>query len=334
MVACGGSSSSGTKAAGATPLALTGDQACAAASKNDGGRLNYNAATDPDVFQKEIQPFQAKYPGVKINYSSARPADIVQRVSAEVQARHDLDVDAITGDMPSFAPLFDQNLVADVDWSKLGVPQDLQLSLHGVQNYRTYRIILGLGYNTKNVKPETLPSTWDQLVDPRWAGKVIVDPRGVYLSGLSLAWGKDKSVSWFQSLVRTDKPQVVKGATASLEKVISGEASLTTSSHDAEITEQKQKDAPVGIKYLDVVPSQDYYAVVLKGAKHPEAAACFFSWWASAEGQAQQLKYEFKTDVTSPPDLPAGSKIVAINDPAAATLATDTAGEFAKLLAK
>ena len=326
----GATGASGSPAAPGGALSVSLDQACQAGGGE--GTLNYWTSTDPDVFKQEIEPFQAKYPNIKINYTSLRPADMVQRLIAEVQAHHSLDVDAIAGDLPSFAPLFDEKLIQPVDWTKLGVPEDIQFQLKGFTTVRTYREVLGLGYNTQLVKESDLPSTWQDLINSKWAGKVIADPRGVYLSGLSLAMGKDQAIEWFKKFMSTDKPQIVKGATASMQKVISGEALLTTSSHDAEATEQQQKGAPVGIKYLDIVPTQDWYAIVMKGAAHPNAAACFFGWWTSPDGQAQQLKYEFKGNKTTPDGLPAGAKLVAINGPEEAQTATDTATEFAKLM--
>jgi iron(III) transport system substrate-binding protein len=327
----GGGAAGGSQQVGTFSASM--QAACKAATSKEGGQLNYWASTDPDDFAKEIKPFQQKYPGIKIHYTSLRPADQVQRMVAEVQAHHALDVDALSGDLPSYSPLLDHKLALNVDWAKLGIRKDMLFKLKGVETYRSYRVVLGLGYNTKLVKPSELPDTWQELVNSKWAGKVIVDPRGVYLSGLSLAWGKDKSISWFNDLMRTDKPQIVRGATSSLEKVISGEALLTTSSHDAEIAEQQSKGAPVAIKYLDVVPTQDWYTLIAKGAKHPNAAACFLSWWGSPEGQKQQLKYEYKRDDTKPEALPGGAKLEAINDPKQAALATSVANEFAKIMA-
>jgi ABC-type Fe3+ transport system substrate-binding protein len=330
LAACAGSHNK-SGSAGAATFSQTSQAACDAASA-DGGGLNYWTSTDPEIFKQELAPFNAKYPNIKINYTSLRPADMVQRIVAEVQANHALDVDAIAGDLPSFAPLFTQKLIQPVDWTKLGEPADIQFQLSGYTSIRTYREVLGLGYNTTKVQASELPNTWDELINAKWSKKVIVDPRGVYLSGLALGMGKDQAVTWFKNLLKTDKPMIVKGATASMEKVISGEASLTTSSHDAEAAEQQGKGAPVGIKYLDIVPTQDWYALVMKGAKHQAAAACFFSWWTSPEGQAQQTKYEFKTNKTTPDGLPAGAKLVAINSPEQAQLATDVANQFAKLM--
>jgi len=317
------SSSGGADAAG---LAA----ACTAAESE--GQLNFRDTTDADVFAKEVAPFEQKYPKIKVNFGSQRPQDSVQNVVAQVQAGHQLDVDAISIDYPSAGPLIQQNLIASVDWPSLGVPASDVLNDQGAQFVRTQRIILGLGYNTQLVKASDLPNTWDELINSKWVGKVIVDPRGEYLSGLGIAWGEQKAVDWYTNFVKTDKPLVVKGATASLQKVISGEADLTTSSHDAEIREQQAKGAPVDIKYLDVVPTQDHYAIVLKGAPHPNAAKCFLGWWVSPDGgQAAQLKYEYKGNQTEPEGVPASSKLGAISSPDDAALQTSVASKFAKL---
>jgi len=279
-----------------------------------------------------VAGFEQKYPKIKVNFGSQRPQDSVQSVVAEVQAGHALDVDAISIDFPSAGPLIQQNLIATVDWPSLGVPESDVLTDQTAQFVRTQRTILGLGYNTTKLKASDLPDTWDQLIDSKWAGKIIVDPRGEYLSGLGIAWGEQKALDWYTNFMKTDKPMVVKGATASLQKVISGEAELTTSSHDAEILEQQAKGAPVDIKYLDVVPTQDHYAIILKGAQHPNAAKCFLGWWISPDGgQAAQLKYEFKGNETEPKGVPATAKLGAINSPDDAALQTKVASEFSKL---
>ena len=304
--------------------------ACTAAESE--GQLNFRDTTDPDVFAKEVAGFEQKYPKIKVNFGSQRPQDSVQSVVAEVQAGHALDVDAISIDFPSAGPLIQQNLIATVDWPSLGVPESDVLTDQTAQFVRTQRTILGLGYNTTKLKASDLPDTWDQLIDSKWAGKIIVDPRGEYLSGLGIAWGEQKALDWYTNFMKTDKPMVVKGATASLQKVISGEAELTTSSHDAEILEQQAKGAPVDIKYLDVVPTQDHYAIILKGAQHPNAAKCFLGWWISPDGgQAAQLKYEFKGNETEPKGVPATAKLGAINSPDDAALQTKVASEFSKL---
>jgi iron(III) transport system substrate-binding protein len=332
LTGCAGShtakSNGSASAAGSSAISL--DAACTAGQSE--GALNFRDTTDPQLFAQEIAPFQQKYPGIKVSFGSQRPQDSVQSIVAQVQTKHTLDVDAIAIDMPSAGPLVQQGLIAAVNWAALGVPESDVLSVQNNQFVRTQRIALGLGYNTTKLKESDLPNTWQELVDPKWAGKVVVDPRGVYLSGLAVVYGEDKTVTWYKQFLSTDKPMVVKGATASLQKVISGEALLTTSSHDAEVLEQSEKGAPVAIKYLDVVPTQDHYAILVKDAPHPNAAKCFLGWWISADGgQAQQLKYEFKGNDTRPKGIPASAQLGATTNAEQADLQTKVADQLAGL---
>lgn len=331
LSACAGSRAK-AGGGGSTTVAAKQDLAAVCQAGESEGKVSFRDTTDPDVFAKEVAGFEQKYPKIKVDFGSQRPQDSVQRIVTEKQANHAIDVDAISIDMPSAGPVIQQGLIQSVDWGTLGVPADDVLTSQGAQFVRTQRIILGLGYNTTKLSDADLPSTWDELINSKWAGKVIVDPRGEYLSGLGIVWGPQKAEDWYKQLLKVDKPMIVKGATTSLEKVISGEAQLTTSSHDAEVLEQKSKGAPVAIKYLDVVPTQDHYAIVVKGAAHPNAAACFLGWWISKDGgQAAQLKYEFKGNDDQPQGMPANAKLGAITTAEQADTQAKVAEVFAKL---
>lgn len=301
---------------------------CKAAQKE--GELDYQSSTDVDVFNKEIQPFKAKYPDIKIKFGSQEPQDNVAQIISKVQAGHDVGIDGITLDIANLGPLVQQHLIAPVDWKALGAPQDWILNLEGNDLMRTQRIILGLGYNSDKISADELPSTWQELLDPKWSGKFSIDPRGKYLAPLGITWGKDKAVAWYKKLLQNN-PQLVEGATDSVQKVASGETLFTATSHDAEILEQQESGAHVKIKYLDVVPTHDNYAVVMAGAKHPNAAACFLGWFDSPEGQAQQLKYEFKGNETKPSGVPADAKIASALNEADATVEAKTTDAFAAL---
>ena len=330
LAGCAGSHK--TSSGSTTTLAAGKDLAAVCKAATSEGVVNFRDTTDPETFQKEVAGFKAKYPDIKVNFGSQQPQDSIAAIVSQKQAHHALDVDAVAIDMPSAAPLIEQGLVQPVDWSSLGIPSSDVLTYQGSQFVRTQRTILGLGYNTTKISAAQLPNTWDELIDSKWKGKIVVDPRGKYLAGLGIAWGKDKAISWYKKLLSTDKPQIVNGATDSVQRVISGEALATTSSHDAEILEQKEKGAPVAIKYLDVVPTQDHYAVVVRGAQHPNAASCFLGWWVSKDGgQAAQLKYEFKGNETSPAGVPSGSKLAAIITAQQAAVQSDVADQFAKL---
>jgi iron(III) transport system substrate-binding protein len=304
---------------------------CKAAQKE--GELDYTTSTDPDEIGKEVKAFEARYPGINVKVAAGQePQDNVAQIIAKVQAHHDLGIDGLTLDIANIGPIAQQHLIAPVDWKALGAPSDWLLNFNGSEVLRTQRIVLGLGYNSDKISADQLPDTWDQLLDPKWSGKFVVDPRGKYLAPLGITWGYDKAVAWYKKLLQNN-PQLVEGASDSVAKVASGEALFSTSSHDSEITEAQHDGAHVAIKYLDVAPTHDNYGIVLAGAKHPNAAACFLGWFDSPEGQAMQLKTEFKGNETTPTGLPAGSKVAAASTTADAAVEAKTADEFATLSA-
>ncbi len=329
IAGCGSSNGPATSSEG--PLSVSMDEACAAAV-DESGDLNYVASTDPAVFAKEIEPFTAKHPDISIKYTNLRSDDASQRLLAESQTRHDLSFDALSGDLPGFDPLFQQNMVRDVDWPALGVADDLVIEQQDGTAWRNYRLITGLGYNSDLVPKDQLPNTWKELVDSKWAGKVIVDPRGSYLGGIALAYGEQETVDWFKDFMATDKPLIIQGATASAQKVIAGEALLTTSAADANIRESQAAGAPIDIKYLDVVPTSDYHTLIMKDSPRPNKAACFLGWLASDEGAAQKAKFEFQLNDSNPPAVPATSKLVLTDSPESLKTSTDTSTALAKLM--
>lgn len=330
LTACGDSGAAEPTVKGTIGEGSNLDDVCA--KGEDEGQLDYASSTDAEVFAEEIKPFQEKYPDIKINFSSQEPQDRVAAIVAKVQAKQDIGIDGLTLDVPNVGPVIDLDLIADVDWKALGASDDELLTLDDTVLARTQRIVLGLGYNTDKITADELPSSWDELLDPKWSGKFSIDPRGKYLAPLAIAWGEDKAVDWYTKLL-ANKPQLVQGATDSVQKVAAGESLFTASSHDAEILEQQQAGAHVDIKYLDPVPTHDNYSVVFNRAKHPNAAACFLGWFVSEEGQAQQLKYEFKGNETIPSGVPEGATIASDTDQEDADTETETSDKFADMVA-
>jgi len=331
MVVLAGCSSSGDGGSEG-PFTATADEACSAAG-NEEGAVNYVASTDAAVFETEIEPFRAKYPDIDVKYTNLRSGDASQTLLAEAQVGRGLSFDALAGELPGFQPLFDENLVLNVDYPALGLDKDWVVEQNGATTFRNYRLITGLGYNSDLVKPDQLPNTWDELVDAKWAGKVIVDPRGQYLGRMAPARGEQETIDWFQRFMDVTKPLIIQGATASSQKVISGEALLTTSAADANVAEAQQDGAPLAIKYLDLVPTSDYYTLVMKDSPRPNRTACFLSWIGGPEGRAQKEKYEFQKNESNPAALPPGSTLVLTDTPESRDVGTKTSEALAKIMA-
>jgi iron(III) transport system substrate-binding protein len=323
IAACGGSGATTAPSAAAPTTAPSAD-ASAPASGAPGDALAETCAAGveegalvlwnnhSDEFAQVTAAFNAVYPDIDIEVLTLSPDESAQRVLTESAAGRPPSVDVIAGGLDIFKGLVDRELVRqDIDWAGLGVSPDV---LHESNLVRIHRIALGLGYNTDNFTADDLPDTWEELIDPKWSGQVVTDPRGRPFDSLSLSWGEEQTLDYVQRMKDTISPLLIEGGTAGLVAVAGGEAAITTGGRSAETLEQQAEGAPIDIKYMDVVTTIDNYDVVLKEAAHPNAAICFVAWF-STEGQDLYNEVEFKTNDSVPPDAPASAEVIAIETP-------------------
>jgi iron(III) transport system substrate-binding protein len=308
-------SAAATAAATTQPSAAAGGvvegdlAAVCEAGSNEGTLVYWNNLENPDPI---FAAFNEAYPDIQIESTQLRPDDSAQRVLTEASAGR-VTADLIYGGLDVFDPVLDGGLInQEIDWNGFGVPEDTQSQ--GM--VRIYRVAGGLGYNTDSYSADEMPSTWEELIDAKWDGQVVVDPRGRPFDQLSLAegWGEEATIDYVNRLKETVNPIIIEGGTAGMEAVGSGQYAITTGGRSAETLEQQDAGAPIDIKYLDIVPTLDAYHAVLTDAAHPNAAACWVGWVATAGKQIHD-ESEFKSNETVPSNAPADAEILAIDTP-------------------
>lgn len=309
---------SGGPSASASVAASDLASVCQEASDKEGQLVYWNNLANPDPIFKA---FNEAYPNIKIESLTLRPDDNAQRVLTEAAAGKQITPDLIYAGLDVLQPVISRKLIkSDIDWQALGVAEDLTAEASDM--VRLYRTAGGLVYNPQVTKPEDLPNTWDEIIDPKWEGKVIVDPRGRPFDQLSLEWGEQQTLDWVTRFVKTDKPIVVEGGTAGMVAVAGGQGAFTTGGRDAETLEQQAKGTPLAIKFLDLIPTLDTYNAVIATARHPLSAECFAGWIAT-DGAAVHQKAEFKTNETIPPSAPQGAKVIVVDSPEKAAAVSD-----------
>lgn len=333
VAACGGAASTPAPSTAPATTAPSGSASAAPADPladvcakgaEEGKLVHWH--NHSEEFAKAVEAFNEVYPDIKVELLELSPDEASQRILTEVAAGRTPSADLLAGGIDIFKPLFDRNaIVTDIDWESYGVPADVVKQ--GV--VRIHRIALGLGFNTKLTAAE-LPNTWEELIDAKWEGRVIVDPRGRPFDSLALAWGEEETLDYVQRLKDIVKPLVIEGGTAGLVAVAGGEADITTGGRSAETLEQQAEGAPIDIKYLDVVTTIDNYKTVLAGAAHPNAAICFTAWFAQ-DGQEIYNEVEFKSNETVPAGAPAGAEIVTIETPEQASTVKDIGKKIAQI---
>jgi len=285
-------------------------EVCAKAQADEGALVHWN--NHSDRYPAVIEAFEAAYPGIDVQNLTLSPDEQAQRILTEVTAGRQPSTDLGVGEMNVFKPLLDRGTVdTSIDWAALGVPSEVITPNNIV---RLERVTVGLGYNTEVNSAADLPNTWEDLIDAKWAGRVVVDPRGRPFDSLGLVWGKDATLDYVQRLKDIVQPIVIEGGTAGMVAVIGGEADFTTSGRSESTLEQQAEGAPIALKYLDLIPTLDNNNFPLLGAAHPNAAICFVGWLATA-GQELYNETEFKRNDTIPPDAPADVQVVSVDTP-------------------
>ena len=289
LAACGGDEPAKDAASdsGEEPQGL--EEVCAAAEEEDTMEAWLNFS-NPDGI---IEGFEEAYPEVDVELLTILPEDAVPRIVTESTGGQPT-ADVFYGGLPSLAPLAERDLVEkDIDWEALDVNPDF---VSPIGTVRVAVVAYGIGYNTDKYEPEDLPDTWEDLIDPEWDGKLILDPRGRPYSFLSVEWGQEKTVEHVKELLEVTNPIVLQGTTAGLLAVAAGEGDILLNSKTAETQEQVETGAPLGIKLLDTIPVEGTQLGVVKDTEQPNAAKCFTAWVASQDGSDAILEADFKSN--------------------------------------
>lgn len=276
----------------------------------DEGSFSYWATFEPDNWERIFEPFSQTYPGISVDFLPLRPQETVQRILTASSAGQDIEVDLINGNLDALQPLVERELVdTTVSWDELDVPGDL---IHSTNTVRIYRVPVGLAYNTELTDPADLPDTWEGLVDGAYEQDVVVDPRGNPFSTFALELGEETTIDYVTRLRDTTNPVVIEGGTAGMLAVVGGEVMITAGGRADSNAELQAEGAPVDIKYLDLVPTTDFYHAVMVGSESSNAAQCFAGWLASPEGAAVHEEVEFKANESIPPSAPEGAVVVSV----------------------
>jgi iron(III) transport system substrate-binding protein len=139
------------------------------------------------------------------------------------------------------------------------------------------------------IPPAEAPKTMQDLLNPKWKGKMAIvnTTTGTRWIGNTLEnFGRE----YLEKFAEQDvKVQNMAGA-ALAGLVVSGEVPLSPTIFDANITQAKQKGAPVDWRGLEPVVTTVAYSGIVAKAPHPHAALLFIDWVHSKEGQQAMMK--------------------------------------------
>jgi len=266
------------------------EQRLAEGARREGHLTLYTSLTVDDMAALN-GAFEKRY-GVKVQMWRASSEKIVQRALAEAQAGR-FDVDVFESNAPSLEILHREELLQAVR-----SPHHANLIPAAVPAHREWvgaRLnVFVHAYNTKLVRKDELPTSYADLLNPRWKGRLGIEASDEdWFAAVVQQLGEEKGLKFFRDLVATNGISVRRGHTLLTNMVAAGEVPFALTVYNFTAEQLKQRGAPLEWFVLPPAIARANGVAVARRAQHPHAALLYYDFMISDEGQDILLKRDF-----------------------------------------
>jgi len=259
-------------------------------AKREGELTIYTSAQTTDL-GPVVEAFEKKY-GVKASIWRAGSEAVLNRALQEARAgRHTVDVVETNG--PELESMSREQIL-----QKIKSPQHADLIAPAIRPHGewvgTRLNVFVQAYNTKLVKKEELPKTWEDLTDPKWKGRLGIEAEDSdWLAGILGEIGEERGKKVFQQIVKTNGISNRKGHTLLTQLVASGEVPLSLTVYNYKAEQLRREGAPIDWFTIGNAIARPNGVGVARRAPHPHAAILFYDFELSPEGQQIIADREF-----------------------------------------
>jgi len=303
-IALGTTFAAPARAAAPPPEAIT-PQLVDAAKKE--GKVVLYSAMDLPVGEKLGKAFEAAYPGIQMQIERSGSERLFQRIAQEFDSNiHACDV-INSSDAAHFIP-----------WKKSGwlmpfVPDDA--ARYFPEQYRdpdgmfaVSRIWLSsIAYNTNLVKAEDAPKSFTDLLDPKWAGKMVKGHPAYSGTIMTATFQLVRALGWdYYEKLAKQRVMQVQSSTDPPKKLSLGERAVMADGNEYGVVLLKEAGQPVEPVYpTEGTPTISGPTGIFASAPHPNAAKLFQAWLHTRETQQFfcdfTAQYSAHTQVQSKP---------------------------------
>src|SRR5215468_1970503 len=211
-------------------------------AKKEGTLTIYSSATVDDMAAL-TQSFEKKY-GIKTQVWRASSENIIQRAATEARGSR-FDVDVFETDGVAMEAVYREKLLQEVRSPLLAdlMPQAIRPHKEWIGD----RVqIFTAAYNTRAIKKDDLPKTYDDLTNPKWKGKLGIEAADHdWFSAVVGTLGEEKGVKLFREIVTKNGLSARKGHTLLANLVVTGEVPLALTTYLYKVQQLKNDGAPI-----------------------------------------------------------------------------------------
>jgi iron(III) transport system substrate-binding protein len=261
-----------------------------AAAQKEGSFALYTSFAEKDLPTLTV-PFEKKY-GVKVRVWRSGSEKVLQRTLAEAAAgRH--EVDAIHSSALEMETLHREKILQPVT-----SPYSTELIAGALRPHggwiATYLSVWVQAYNTNLIRKEDLPGTFQDLLDPKWKGKLGIEANvPEWYSTVVLHMGEEKGIRFFRDLMGRNGISVRTGHSLLNNMVVAGEVPLALTVYHFMAEAAKRKGAATDWFVLEPAVARTSGIGIARRAPHPNAALLFYDYMLSTEAQKLLVSMEY-----------------------------------------
>jgi ABC-type Fe3+ transport system substrate-binding protein len=253
------------------------------AAKNEGKVVVYSMALGAPYYVAVLKAFEQKY-GIKVESLDLRASELAERVRTEQSAGRFLgDVEIITSTM-----IEEQRKNGDYIQNMGAVPNtaNLRPPFKATDfSVPAYVQPMGILVNTRLVKPEDEPKSWNDLNDPKWKGKILSDDMRPLGSGNTMfAILQNKMGAAFNEQLAGQKPVFSRDMRNDARRVARGEYPIYVPQVFAFASDLKGLPVKVIIPKEGAPYAQMEFAL-LRNASHANAARLLVNYFLEPDSQ-------------------------------------------------
>lgn len=253
------------------------------AAKKEGKVVVYDMALGAPYFIAVLKSYEARY-GIPVESLDLRASELVERIRTEQSAGRYLgDVEIITTTM-----IEEQRQNGDFIEKLPAIPNAANLRPpFRANDYSVPAFVqpMGILINTRMVKEEDAPTSWNDLNDPKWKGKILSDDMRPLGSGNTMfAILEHQMGADFNEKLAGQKPVFSRDMRNDARRVARGEYAIYVPQIFAFTSDLKGLPVKLVIP-KEGAPYAEMDLAVLKNSPHPNAARLFIQHFLSMEAQ-------------------------------------------------
>ena len=245
------------------------------------------SAMDLPVGEKLGKAFEAQYPGIQVQIERSGSERLFQRIDQEF-ASNIRAADVVNSSDASHFITWKKN-----GWLAPFVTEDI--AQHFLPEYRdpdgmsaTTRIYLSsIAYNTNLVKPDDAPKGFADLLDPKWAGKMVKGHPAYSGTIMTATFQVVREFGWdYYEKLSKQRVMQVQSSTDPPKKLALGERAVMADGNEYNVVLLKEAGQPVEPIYpIEGTPTVSGPTGIFATAPHPNAARLFQAWLHTRETQ-------------------------------------------------